>query len=163
MEPASFYLKNLLLNLNIWFVLAIPAVLWSAYAIDRFHLPSLKTLDWTVLSSIPWLAFMFAMPHKEQRFLYPVYPLLVLGAASLFRSDLSRRIPRSWLDRLGLILLVVCVAASASRLAALQNRRGSTEIWRSIQPVRNATICLGDEWYRFPSSFWLPDESVQVE
>jgi hypothetical protein len=28
-----------------------------------------------------WLGFMSSIPHKEERFMFPVYPLLVLGAA----------------------------------------------------------------------------------
>jgi alpha-1,2-mannosyltransferase len=147
--------KNLLLNMNVLSVLAVLGALKAGQIVLREgFLSNPHTLS--VLSAFPWLCVMFSMPHKEQRFLYPVYPLLALGAASLFRQAKRGRL-------LALIVIAISLLATSSRIAALENRRGTMKLWFAAQPLRNATICLGDEWYRFPSSFWLPDESVRVE
>jgi alpha-1,2-mannosyltransferase len=155
-EPVSFYIKNLLLNLNLFFPMAVLSIVFALLAVRR----DLYLRNWIIISPVPWLVFMFAMPHKEQRFLYPVYPLLLAAGAAVFRIFPSRRVNLPFLCGL---LCVAVVATSGARLAALNSRSGSMTIWRHVQPLNNKTICLGDEWYRFPSSFWLPNDSVRVE
>ena len=74
-EPPHFYLANGLLNFNsaLLLALALPlvAALQACGALSR-------PLRWRVLlaaSPLPvWLAAISALPHKEERFLYVVYP-----------------------------------------------------------------------------------------
>lgn len=81
-EPWSFYLKNLLLNFNVALPLALllpPALLllpwphWSPRA-------KREALLFTSPAFL-WLGVMTSRPHKEERFLFPIYPLLALAAA----------------------------------------------------------------------------------
>ncbi len=161
-EPYTFYINNLVLNGNIVFVLGMWGLADAAYEMIWARRP---LRAWVIMSATVWGAFMFAMPHKEQRFLYPIYPLLALSAAvSVCRyvSDfplLSRRAKTvAWL------LVAVCVVLSASRLAAQHKyRSGTISVWHSVQHERNKTICVGVDWYRFPSSFWLPADNVKLE
>jgi alpha-1,2-mannosyltransferase len=77
--PLSFYVKNLLLNFNV----ALPFATIT---------PLLLCRDARLLYIVPtflWLALMLPQPHKEERFLFVVYPLL-LAAASISLARLER-------------------------------------------------------------------------
>ena len=81
-EPWSFYLKNLLLNFNA----ALPLALGLPPAIALLPWPrwSPRAKREALLFTSPaylWLAVMPSRPHKEERFLFPIYPLLCLAAA----------------------------------------------------------------------------------
>jgi len=84
-EPWHYYIRNLLINFNIWFVLALavlPLVLYqrrmSGQASSR--LPFFRTIV-TISPFYLWLAIFTLQPHKEERFMYPIYPCLALNAA----------------------------------------------------------------------------------
>lgn len=157
-EPWTFYAKNLLLNLNVMAPLAVAAgPLVLPWARGRRSVTSVL-----VLSPLLWLALMMHLPHKEQRFLFPVYPLLLVAGSMTaavaleWLATLWGRVARAAL----LALLAVLVVAGGARVAAQTLHRGAPlQAWRSLaQDARfaNATICMGDEWHRYPSSFWLP-------
>ncbi|XP_014679801.1 PREDICTED: alpha-1,2-mannosyltransferase ALG9-like isoform X2 [Priapulus caudatus] len=85
-EPWSYYLINGLLNFNMVFVLsflALPLTYMTGYILDipvSGRIPSWLRL----LAMYIWLAIFFLQPHKEERFLFPVYPLVALhGAVAL--------------------------------------------------------------------------------
>eukprot|EP01116_Phalansterium_solitarium_P024330 TRINITY_DN8892_c0_g1_i1.p1 TRINITY_DN8892_c0_g1~~TRINITY_DN8892_c0_g1_i1.p1 ORF type:complete len:638 (+),score=175.74 TRINITY_DN8892_c0_g1_i1:126-1916(+) len=79
-EPWTFYVWNALLNFNVAFVLAAvsaPIVvvqgIWCRQPFGR-----------TLLYLSPaylWFIFMSLQPHKEERFLFPIHPLLCFCAA----------------------------------------------------------------------------------
>jgi len=171
-EPVSYYAKNLLLNLNAAAPLGLLAL--PVYLL----LPSLQKqqalrLDWNVVSmllSLPaWLAVTVPRPHKEERFLFPVYPVLVFGAVLTVDTVLSRvllpltttsvqqrRRRRMFVHTL---VWIPVVAVSLGRTAALWKyySRAPLRIYSALPSSATATVvCTCGEWYRFPSSFYLP-------
>jgi alpha-1,2-mannosyltransferase len=92
-EPWHFYLVNLSLNFNILLPMALfslPA-LAITHRIDRRRLgndiPSpeqsspFTLLALRLLPFYTWISIMSIQPHKEERFMYPVYPLVCFNAA----------------------------------------------------------------------------------
>lgn len=92
--PASYYINNLFLGFNILFPLALlslPAVyITSIYDPKRFgdmrdRLPGQTSpvirLVIRLSGMYLWLAVLFAQEHKEERFLYPSYGLIIMNAA----------------------------------------------------------------------------------
>lgn len=179
------YLIRVRLSANTWAV---------ALATDR---SGARTALWTVLSALYlWLGIMTPRPHKEERFLFVVYPILLLGAAYtltemgaalmtiLLRcctneattpapAKASRRGccgPRGAHLVVGAVLSAVVLAfvgLSMSRTTALIRYYGApSTAYSSIFSHQNdkptamastepASVCVGKEWYRFPSSFFL--------
>lgn len=99
-EEWHYYLRNALLNLGLAVPLAAaaPAVLGVVFAATRAGLispppaapsssvsVSPRALQRLALALLPlplWSLTISALPHKEERFLYPVYPLACLAAAA---------------------------------------------------------------------------------
>jgi alpha-1,2-mannosyltransferase len=160
-EPLSFYHNNLMLNLTVVYPMAAMGLLGAFEELFRSR-RSLRA--WIGVSAGLWLMLMSFMPHKEQRFLYPVYPLLVLSACAGI-SQAMIVLTQGHRARLLVGLLVAAVlVTSASRIVAVHRyRSGTMTVWHGLQQERNKTLCMGMDWYRFPSSFWLPDDSVRLE
>jgi hypothetical protein len=87
-EPWTFYFLNGFLNFNIAFYLALLA--WPLQLLVRWLVPGQKSSDddglyiakpLHLLSLYLWFGVFFTRPHKEERFLFPVYPLVALAAA----------------------------------------------------------------------------------
>lgn len=156
-EPTSYYFKNLFLNFNGLAVLMAvwPVVAFFRLVFDKCLKVSRKeknnlgsTISWKTITLLSpmyfWLAIMGSRPHKEERFLYPVYPLVLL-ASSLSISE-GLHIIMSILNRLmlqkkcysatdstknltiwqrcppllvGLVPVILCAASSLSRTIAL--------------------------------------------
>jgi alpha-1,2-mannosyltransferase len=100
-EPVSYYVKNLFLNLGIIFPLAVICPLIAL--INKFlHVKEssarIEYLDGHALtimiSSFLWIVVLCIRPHKEERFMYPVYPFLCFVAAlsSMYLVDSLSRI-----------------------------------------------------------------------
>eukprot|EP00897_Mesotaenium_endlicherianum_P001191 jgi/Mesen1/11072/ME000099S10512 len=175
-EGPLFYLRNGANNFNLAlpFALALPAV---ALALRRRG--DLQLL----LAASPlylWLAFMSLQPHKEERFLYVVYPLICLAAAASIDA-LPELLPRGLLQKVkGLervsrwtrpLVLGLTLVLSLSRIAAILTAysaplRAYSHIPApaSEKPLANetTTVCVGSEWHRFPSSFFLPSPHHRV-
>ena len=103
-EPAHFYISNLLLNFNVlvpFALLALPA-LAITYRVDRKRLGERmqfvnQSSPYTLLAVrlapvYLWLAIMTAQKHKEERFMYPIYPMICLNAA------VAIYLVRGWLE-----------------------------------------------------------------
>ncbi|EXJ57264.1 alpha-1,2-mannosyltransferase [Cladophialophora yegresii CBS 114405] len=175
-EPWHYYIRNLLLNFNIWFVLAaISAPLYLFQAIIlRQHTTKqsiLRTL--TFLSPFYlWLGVFTLQPHKEERFMFPAYPFLALNAAIAFHSLLAwigstdsvifGKIPPK--AKLAVILPVVLLSINAGLLRIV----GTVTAYRAPLQIYDVlgtsnmthhadTVCFGKDWYRFPSSHFLPN------
>ncbi|EFO27810.1 plasmid Maintenance protein containing protein [Loa loa] len=196
-EDVKFYIKNLLLNWNVVIILfpfAVPlaglAYVWTRSSRKLVHSVAreMSLVYWRrflpvffiFLSVMLWFAIFFSQPHKEERFLFPVYPLLAVLAAVTIDA----------LPRIGIYLfggrsrgfwqacvigwLLIFSVLSVSRSAAIyRNYFSSVEVYKVLNEHMlnysnrnelysaedNSTvihICIGKEWYRFPSSFFLP-------
>lgn len=172
-EPWTFYFKNLLLNFNIWFPLALAAgPLLVLQVLLRPQIFWVRSLFY-VLPFYLWFAIFTAQPHKEERFMYPAYPFLVLNASTTLgvvisfilsqRSVLGRRLKFVakaavfatilLAVNLGILRIVGMVTAYGAPISVFQ----ALELRRTVS--RGDSVCLGKEWYRFPSSFFLPNDT----
>ncbi|KAL1951264.1 hypothetical protein VTO73DRAFT_413 [Trametes versicolor] len=103
-EPTTFYLSNLLLNFNVLVPFALAAIpaLAVTYRVDNKRLGERylyadKSSPYTLLAVrlapvYVWLAIMTLQKHKEERFLYPIYPLICFNAA------VTVYLVRGWLE-----------------------------------------------------------------
>lgn len=179
-EPVTFYFRNLLLNFNIWFVLAMLAIPLAMlqdllqWTPGRFL--SLRTAVLTAPFYL-WLAIFSAQPHKEERFMYPAYPFLALNAAlsaHILLSALGTSSPRSLISKIPaklrfLSVAALFVSATALGLARIYGSYAAYSAPLKIYAPLGAgadgeagigadgdLVCFGKEWYRFPSSYFLP-------
>lgn len=183
-EPWTFYFKNLILNFNIWFILALLALpLFLLQKAFRSSGKSLLTGMRAIVFLSPfymWLAIFTAQPHKEERFMYPAYPFLALNAAislHILLEALGGSSPGSLMAKIPtklklfsvLSVFSVFLAVSFLRIYGMISGYGAplsvyqplgAQLSRgSTDPVvgaRGDFVCLGKEWYRFPNSFLLP-------
>eukprot|EP01135_Chromosphaera_perkinsii_P002675 Nk52_evm43s226 gene=Nk52_evmTU43s226 len=123
-----------------------------------------------------WFAIFFSQPHKEERFLFPVYPLIILNAAvsvnavlfliqrcDLLISPFLRRVKSSsqWILLAAFILGFMTL--SMSRIVAVCTNYGAPlNVYRQfyeheiVKGELNRTVCIGKEWHRFGTHFLLP-------
>ena len=177
-EPVSFYVKNLLLNLNLAAPLGLLAVpLWLVRCFSTTA--TTTTLDWSSVFILPlllWLAITVPRPHKEERFLFPIYPILILGAVLVVDRTVAFIVPflaspknkHVFQQGLQALVWIPLVLVSVSRTVALRFYYGAPlAIYAHLavqQPAPATTntpnlVCTCGEWYRFPSSFSLPPGS----
>ncbi|KAI1301142.1 mannosyltransferase [Mortierella claussenii] len=215
-EPWWFYILNGLLNFNILFpaaLLSFPILLVVRFTIPEalpnpsFGLGIKDPLLWFTLKLSPfylWFAIFTAQPHKEERFLFVVYPLICFNAVltlflgqKMVQSILNRCITRSktaaihkYSAGLVWVILVASAAVSLSRILALYDHYNAPiEVYRKafdlvkvpepfiIEGSKHAAsssaasggiltdrahhekirVCVGKEWYRFPSHYFLPE------
>lgn len=183
-EPWYFYLINGFLNFNVAFALALlvlPLTFLMEYLLQRFHVQNLGHPYWLTLAPMYiWFIIFFIQPHKEERFLFPVYPLICLcGAVAL--SALQKcyhfvfqryrlehyTVTSNWLA-LGTVFLFGLLSFSRS-VALFRGYHGPLDLYpefyriatdptiHTVPEGRPVNVCVGKEWYRFPSSFLLPD------
>lgn len=185
-EPLSYYLVNSLLNFNIVFPLALlslPLICLSFYlTFGQKRKPIWSRLTPIALlegSMLVWLVVFFRQPHKEERFLFPIYPLLCLSAAiSLDSVQRMAKFGWIWLRKSAqpaVVLLMVSFAViSISRTFALyRNYHGVFDVFVHLNEKSSeylegnrdgrAVLCAGKEWHRFPSSFFLPNDQWRLE
>lgn len=179
-EPWTFYFKNLLLNFNIWFLLALvslPLFLLQKFTARHTAGASFQSGLRTLVFLSPfylWLAVFTCQPHKEERFMYPAYPFLALNAAlalHILLTFLGSSDPKTSpvIGRIPAKLKLAAVAAALLASVTL----GLARVWglyagyhaplAVYAPLSSPdvagpgdTVCLGKDWYRFPSSFFLP-------
>ena len=196
-ESFSYYPKNLLLNFNFLFPLALLSFPVTFFSPERraklrsmfsFGLlldtpgeaevvadlvDSFRADPWTTdlafflsrntvfkhlsCSWALWLLLLSLIEHKEERFLYPVYPLLCLSAT----------VAAVWLTRgfATRVLFLLVGPASLLRALALVNYFGEPvmDVWQ--QALKHTTaeprsrICLANDWYRFPGHWFVAESS----
>ncbi|XP_053342023.1 alpha-1,2-mannosyltransferase ALG9 isoform X1 [Clarias gariepinus] len=183
-EPWHYYFVNGFLNFNIVFVLALfslPLTALMEGLLQRFNVQNLGRPYWLTLSPMYlWMLIFFTRPHKEERFLFPIYPLICLcGAVAL--SSLQKcyhfmfqryrlehyTISSNWLALASVLLFGVL---SLSRSVALFrgyhapldlypefHRIAKDPAVHTVPEGRPVSVCVGKEWHRFPSSFLLPN------
>jgi alpha-1,2-mannosyltransferase len=208
-EPWYFYLTNLLLNFNVVALLALLSLpLWviaqtcastAPPPARDTAVPAKRTISGgralAVVCFAPLyanLVFFSAQPHKEERFLFPLYPIICLAASvsvgsaaqvlqrlvtALGPRRLANSAARTHAVLQGVVVAVV-VALSLSRIVAVSTGFSAplsvfaqlsahAEHAAAAPPVTQRDsqelpklVCLGSEWYRFPTSFLLPENHL---
>jgi alpha-1,2-mannosyltransferase len=174
-EPWHFYIRNLALNFNIWLPLALAAhpLLFLRQMLTSKPVsmqPFLRSITFTSVLYL-WLTIFTLQPHKEERFMYPAYPMIALNAAyslhillQLFGNTSPTssfaKVP-GWLKLIAVVgLLVSATLLSILRTAGLVTGYSAPlKVYGPLQEIAQPgdTVCLGKEWYRFTSSYFLPD------
>jgi alpha-1,2-mannosyltransferase len=177
-EPWHFYIRNLLLNFNIWFVLAVAALplftlkkLFSKAPQEGGTSTGLRSVIFLSPFYL-WLGIFSFQPHKEERFMYPVYPALALNAAMALHIVLAAfgnsdpktlfgKIPAKLKLFIVSSLLLGSVDLGVARIFGIVSAYSAP--LKIYEPLQDGTIgsngdsvCFGKEWYRFPSQYHLP-------
>ena len=184
-EDISYYLKNLFLNMGLVWPLGVAAPLVVVRnAIDKIDPNNTKLL--VILCSCGlWICILMSRPHKEERFMYPIYPSLSLLAAvslcymtdmvmTIFGNDETlvalkliefKRWNTATLFKVLVIIGVVglnCPLGCSRMISNYQNYDGFISLWREIyqmtkksNPTNPLSVCTGNEWFYFPSHFHL--------
>ncbi|KAL6561746.1 mannosyltransferase [Orobanche minor] len=172
-EGPLFYLKNGFNNFNFCFILALLLIVILPIA-KKKYVPDLLV----IISPIYiWLAFMSLQSHKEERFLYPIYPLICVAASAVIESfpDLFRdkynpnytSVLVVMAKALRPLALGIILCASHSRTFSLTNGYSAPlEIYKHLEHHDDAgegsVLCVGSEWHRYPSSFFVPEYIKEV-
>ncbi|CAH1764508.1 2129_t:CDS:10, partial [Entrophospora sp. SA101] len=194
-EPWHYYFVNGFSNFNLIFLVAIISLpgLIITILVDPNRVCSTSPtsspihaylfLFFRLAPLYLWLFLLSLRPHKEERFLYVIYPLICLnGSVSIF-------LVRGWIDRLIIYMsndvtrtrnkilnilttcfLVAYGVMSISRIYTLYSSyRAPMEIYKHLyyneipnnenynHHHQEINLCLGKEWHRFPSHYFLPD------
>ncbi|XP_020593452.1 dol-P-Man:Man(6)GlcNAc(2)-PP-Dol alpha-1,2-mannosyltransferase [Phalaenopsis equestris] len=171
-ESATFYLRNGFNNFNFSFILALLFVAflpitWKKYTPDLL----------VVVSPIyVWLAFMSLQPHKEERFLYPIYTLICVAATAVidsfpdifrdrFSNEESLTVKVAKVLRPVFLGLILCASHSRT-FSLLHGYSGPLVIYKHLEHHEDAgpgsVLCVGSEWHRYPSSFFIPSYVNEV-
>lgn len=128
-----------------------------------------------------WFLIFTAQPHKEERFMYVAYSSLCLNAA-LAVSILCIAVPclvhkmvqfvpkAATRIILSLTIAIIFVGISLSRsLSLYAYYNAPTKVFTIISQFNETNtgipddqqynVCIGREWYRFPSSYFLPNNA----
>ncbi|KAK5065019.1 hypothetical protein LTR84_000854 [Exophiala bonariae] len=175
-EPWHYYIRNLLLNFNMWFILAVasgPFFLFQSAILRQNSTKQtfLRTLTFLTPFYL-WLAIFSLQPHKEERFMFPAYPFLALNAAITFHSFLAwvgstdsvifGKIPPKLKLATTLTLVLLSLNIGLIRIfGTLTAYRAPLQIYGALNSPGAVqigdTVCFGKDWYRFPSSHHLPN------
>lgn len=170
-EPFVYYVHNLLLNFNASLPLSIAGCFLSVFGL-RFKQRAKVLVSCTFPVAI-WFTIFASQPHKEERFLYPIYPLIVM-AASVFLSwfvtnsaSVVAWVSNERLSKVYKQLFIVGFGAAVATVSILrtvnlvENYSAPITIFRQVsslpQEAAAGNVCIGREWYHFPASFFLKD------
>jgi alpha-1,2-mannosyltransferase len=174
-EHWTFYFRNLALNFNIWFALALLSgplfMVQKMFAVSKQGFQSgLRTFVF-LAPFYMWLAIFTLQPHKEERFMYPAYPLLALNAAVsthiilvALGSVLQGKVMTSIKLSIIAATLLLSIDIGLARVYGLYSAYSAplriySPLWNDASLGQHRqNVCLGKEWYRFPSSYFLPNE-----
>lgn len=191
-EPFTFYIFNGFLNFNVIWLMSLLtplAIVVAYFAVPAKNKQTTLTLPY-YLSLAPfylWLVVMMLQPHKEERFLFPVYPMISLcGSITLdifqkifFRlrtSIMKINIATHYLNHttfLAVFVVIVSVLFNVSRILALhRNYSAPMDTFMELSTSRDIledptskepiNVCIGKDWYRYPSSFFLPSTKYSI-
>lgn len=121
-----------------------------------------------------WLGIFSLQPHKEERFMYPVYPALALNASMtlhILLSAFGNSDPKSLIGKIPAQLKLLLVSSvilgsldiGLARIYGIYSAYSAPlKIYEPLGSesfgVRGGSVCYGKEWYRFPSSYHLPND-----
>nr|CAI5819929.1 unnamed protein product [Callosobruchus analis] len=133
-----------------------------------------------------WLVVMMFQAHKEERFLFPIYPFICLSGAVTtdilqklcYRVySMLKKLPTGthYLDKTIFFMISVMVVTSClgiSRVFALyRNYHAPFDLMMELNRYPAETkmphkaqvqVCFGKDWHRYPSSFFLPNTNWHV-
>ncbi|QEU61113.1 Alg9 [Kluyveromyces lactis] len=146
-EPWYYYIQNLLLNFPITTL---------SFGVIGFTQLSIWPLSGSLFI---WLNVFLAQPHKEERFLYPVYGIItLLAAVGLFNITVSIRWKKLRKLVRGIVFFVTLLQAASRILALTNNYTSPIQVYSHLpESTENKVVCTGREWYHFPTSLLLPD------
>jgi alpha-1,2-mannosyltransferase len=167
------------LNFNIWFILAslaLPLFIMKKATSQASQDGGAATGLRSIIFMSPfymWLAIFSFQPHKEERFMYPMYPCLALNAAMslhIILASFGNTDPRTLVGkispRLKLLMVSIIMIASidlgAARIYGIYTAYSAPlKIYESLQGgnigSKGDSVCFAKEWYRFPSQYHLPN------
>lgn len=171
-EPFQYYILNLLVNFNVVAILGYVGLVVNAILFGEKN--RYKVLITVSLPLLIWSLIFGSQPHKEERFLYPIYPLLILSSSLLLtlifpmvtfvsKGITANKVNSKHIEKLIQLLFAFSVGmVSILRIINLvENYSTPLSVHREIStlPISNISVnvCTGREWYHFPNSFFLPD------
>lgn len=189
-ESWTFYFVNGFLNYNLVWVLALAApfiLLLCYFVVPAKSTPTLYLPYYLSMGPLYlWLFVFMIQPHKEERFLFPVYPMIALcGAIAVdaiqklfFRLRTAiRPLPRGshYLDHtmwIAVAFVFLPTLLSLSRIASLYyNYHAPMDIMIDfnayhLEQKQSTTMeynfCVGKDWYRFPGTFLFPSKNYRL-
>ncbi|KAL6255344.1 hypothetical protein P5V15_013682 [Pogonomyrmex californicus] len=191
-EPFSYYIVNGFLNFNFVFIGALfaPLVLVLAWLILPVHSGRSRLCRsyWYSLAPLYlWILVFFLQPHKEERFLFPIYPMICLGGAIAVDTVqklyfyIRTKLSPSHIDlyyvhytaHITVLAILMCGILGLSRsLAIYKGYYAPMEIMTEVNKLGtegdipndiNINFCIGKEWHRFPSSFFFPSNNWKLQ
>ncbi|GFS46466.1 alpha-1,2-mannosyltransferase ALG9 [Trichonephila inaurata madagascariensis] len=183
-EPTMFYFQNGILNFNLVFLAALISLpvmlLWRP--MEGYSRKSSKgpPIYLCLAPLYLWIIVFFPLAHKEERFLFPIYPMICLAGAccldtiqKMYHHIFLKRWFTEYLEITSGVSVVFCIAfcvMSLSRTIILYRgyhapmetfmvlgKFSTEESLHPLPPEYPVNVCIGKEWHRFPSSFFLPD------
>jgi alpha-1,2-mannosyltransferase len=162
-ESWHFYIRNMFLNFNFTLLLALLAPIVLVFTRQIRFLLYLSPF-------YLWFIFYSYIPHKEERFMFVVYPVCCLAGAVCL-DMIGRRISPSSIIVYALQLLIVaviCLIGLSRTIGQVVNYRAPLQVYAHLSEHLNETtsitnVCVGKEWYRFPSNFFLPHENTRLK
>lgn len=155
-ENNLWYFKNLLLNYHLFFIIAILNffTLFNKYQLIIYKLPLLI-----------WFLIFNNQPHKEERFIYPVYHLISISFAQFMSCETFNlnSLTKIFKKILNCFILISTILLFLTRVNNLNtNFSAPINVFKHLSDSTinnfnqfNENICIGREWYRYPSSFFL--------
>ncbi|KAH3807838.1 alpha-1,2-mannosyltransferase ALG9-like isoform X2 [Dreissena polymorpha] len=186
-EPLSYYILNGLLNFNVAFPLALISLPFVVLSNLVFKEKQKGISSWlSLLSMYIWILIFFTRPHKEERFLFPIYPLFSVGGAvsidyiqKWYNHLFMKRARGHYAEKTSWISVFLCIffsLMSVSRIVAVyQGYHAPLDMFVELNKIANdpavhtlpsdrpVNLCVGKEWYRFPSSFFLPGPNWNLQ
>ncbi|KYQ53422.1 Alpha-1,2-mannosyltransferase ALG9, partial [Trachymyrmex zeteki] len=192
-EPFSYYIINGFLNFNFVFIGALfaPLGLFLVWLIvPARHRPRDRSClsYWYSLAPLYlWILVFFVQPHKEERFLFPVYPMICLAGAiavdivqKLYFYVRTKFNPShischylQYTVHITVLAILICGLLGLSRsLAIYKGYYAPMEIMTEVNKLEtegdiprdvDINFCIGKEWHRFPSSFFFPSTNWKLQ
>ncbi len=183
-EPWTFYALNLVLNVPfaVPLIVLLPVQLVLQALGTRILGQARDAWSRVIFLTGPLVmgALLIAVPHKEERFFAPLYPMLCLLSAVLLVDWTD------WLTRIGCpkkvrlitfrlltsAIVMVSLVFGASRMYMQYHAFGAPlQVYKAL--ARNelmslpasgpeVNVCIGKEWHRFPSHFFIPNRRIRV-
>jgi len=157
-EPWHYYIKNCILMFN----LLLPVVVMApVIAFKRYTFRGDPRRPFFLVMYIPivlWFTIMSLLPHKEERFLYPLYPLITaIGAITVANFANKKEYSRIRRGCTIVTILGVAILSLSRTLGLVVYYNGVALLWQQVASLpQGSRICSGNDWYRFHSSFFLP-------